>query len=247
MSFDTALTTGELNGLWKSMLSHKASVRQAMISYATKMDIDESDDWKNPFRALLESYDESLLELQYRLASNLVRAYTEEYAPNLEVDVPTVMRAMVDAITDEESETTTHDKPLVFDAAWIAQYVQEKYLSDKESIAYKQLVSRVYHLIGNFRVNESTIIIPYYTRRWFAGKKIVSEGTKELLEEIDKLTQVVLLGEKASNVQPKQLFGDKFTDSLVESADKSEASIRFMNPESAAKVAAAINESHPNK
>lgn len=245
MSFDKTLTTGDLNTLWKSALASRAVIRNAMIAYAVKMGVDESEHWKNPFRAHLDRNDASLLSLQADLTSNLVRAYIEENAPNLEVDVPTVMSAMVDALTDEDSETTTYDKPLVFDAQWVKDYLQEKYLKDKESIAFGQLVSRVYHLIGNFEVNEDgTIVIPFYQQRWFGGKKKLSIGTQELVTELDKLIQVVLSGAKASDVVPLGEFHAALFEPIPES---SEARLTFMKPEDAAKVAAAILESHPHK
>lgn len=243
---EVTTNTGELNALWAKMLAHRSVIRSAMIGYAVGMNVDESEKWKNPLRTHLDEYDESLLRLQRDMTNNVVFSHIQTFAPNIEIDSESVLDRMVDAKTDENSETTMYDKPLVFDAQWISEYLHKNYFENKEEIAYKQLVSRVYHLIGNFELKGNEIVFPFYRQRWFNDQKRVSPGSQKLVEELDRLIQVVLYGGLASCNKPKILKQDSAQETLQAnvkldlSNDSAEATLRFENEEQAKQVADAI-------
>lgn len=267
-----------MNDLWQKMLSHRSVVRQSTIDYAVSMGVDENEEWRNPFRYHLDTYDDALLSLQKRLTENVVSAIIHEHAPNVEVDSDAVLNKMVESLTDEDTETTTYDKPLVFDSEWIREYVQKNYIEDKDDVAYDQMLSRIVHMIGSYYLKNvgrdsfeqnGVIIIPFYLDKWFREKNSISSGTISLLREFDKLIQVLVEGENASEVEPRifshhfnnwsmwrnklpsnvlfkktETIGDDLpVDWFKPKKGKSEIEIHFKNADHAAKVADVI---YPN-
>jgi len=176
-----------------------------MIKYAAGMEIDECAEWENPFRIHLDNYDDSILALQSKLTNNLVLSIIYEKAPNLDIDPEFVLSRMVDALTDQDTETTVHDKPLVFDAQWVIDYVDKNYLRQKNKLCLFQMLTKINHLASNitFDVKNATVTLPFYTGKWFRKSYIVSKGTEKLMLEFDKLIQTHLLGRDPFDVSPK--------------------------------------------
>lgn len=215
---ENILKPEELNEMWAKMLAHRSVVRQAMIDYAVKMGIDESEYWRNPFRDHFDKYDDQLLDLQKKLTDSAIDALINEHAPNVDVDKDDVLRKMVDALTSEESETTTYDKPLVFDSNWITKYVQKNYINNKNDVAYNQMLSDIIHMIGGYHLEkygrdefekDGVIILPFYIAKWFREENRISFGTIELLRKFDNFVQVLLEGAGSFDVSPR-IFAHHF-------------------------------------
>jgi hypothetical protein len=199
------LSTKDLNNMWEAMLAHRSAIRDNTIKYAVKTEIDECAEWENPFRIHLDNYDNSILELRNRLTNNLISSIIYEKAPNLDIDPEFVLDRMVDALTDEETETTVHDKPLVFDAEWISTYIDKTYLAKKSKLCLSQMLTKINHLASDiiFNTKKSVVTLPFYTGKWFKDAHIVSKGTERLMLEFDKLIQNKFYGRDSFDVSPE--------------------------------------------
>lgn len=201
---EVKLSPKDLNKMWADMLSHRSVIRDSMIKYAVKIGVGECDEWKNPFRIHLDNYDDSIITLQSRLTGNLVSSIIYEKAPNLDIDPEFVLSRMVDALTDQDTETTVYDKPLVFDAQWIIDYVDKTYIRNRKKLCLSQMLNKINHLASDivFDVHSGKITLPFYTGKWFKNAYIVSSGTEKLMLELDKLIQTELCGRNYFDVSP---------------------------------------------
>jgi len=127
MKFEDIEPSDEINALWQSKMLNKQNIRKSMIIYASKMKLDEMEYWKNPFRKHLDMYDEALLILQKDLVKCVIDNFLDKYNLDVRVSSENVLSKMVDAITDEDSEETINNKPIVFDAKWIDKYLESKF------------------------------------------------------------------------------------------------------------------------
>lgn len=197
--------------MWNRMLGHRAEINLSEALFAQRMGIPPERSYQNPFNDSLRKYDDVLLELQKDLTDSIVRAYGQTFAPNVDISSEDVRNKMVEALADGDSIQTTYGKVLVYDAQWIAKYLQENYLNPETARekSMQQLVKKVRNSFG-WRHKEietilqgDTLIIPFYASEDYNDTYSLSSSTVDVMNALDKLIQVLLMDESPADVKAK--------------------------------------------